>query len=170
MPESLETGFALRTVANVPLPAVCALAVALGLWMTLRFLRYGRRSLAIGSSRAAAERAGIPVSRHVISLTMLCGLLAGFAGFVDLAHFSATTVQGHTNDALGAITAVVLGGTLLEGGRISVWGTVAGAALTVILTSGLVMVGVQPFWQLVAVGSVLIAAVGIDRLRTQRRP
>jgi len=168
MPEQMQSDFALRSIANIPLPAFVALLLAFGLWALLRFFRYGRRTLAIGSSRTAAERSGIRVRRHVVSLTILCGAFAGFAGFVDLAHFSATTVQGHANDALAAITAVVIGGTLLEGGRVNVWGTVAGTALTVILAGGLVAIGVKPFWQLIAVGVVLIVAVAIDRFRRER--
>jgi ribose transport system permease protein len=101
LPTELQSGFAFKGVADIPLPALLALAVAAVLWYVLRYTRYGMRTLAIGSSRQSAERAGIRVRRHRISLAVLCGLLAGLAGFVSLADFASTTVAGHADDALG---------------------------------------------------------------------
>lgn len=125
------------------------------------------QTLAIGSSRSAAERAGLRVRAHLIALTVLGGALAGVAGFIDLSRFGSTALAGHGNDGLTAVTAVVIGGTLLEGGYISVSGTVWGAALAVILQSGLVIVGVPSFWQLIAVGVVLLIAVMLDRFSSK---
>lgn len=169
LPPSLQNNFGLKTVAQVPAPAIIAFVVALLLWLTIRYLRYGVRTLAIGSSRQAAERAGLPVRWHLISLFLLAGLLAAAAGFVDIAHYSATTVNGHAQDALTAFTAAVIGGTVLEGGRVSIVGTVAGSVLAVLLLNGLIIIGISSFWQLVAVGCVLIFAVAIDRVRYRRR-
>jgi ribose transport system permease protein len=139
------------------------------LWYVLRYTRYGLRTLAIGSSRPSAERAGLRVRRHRVSLTMLCGLLAGLAGFLSLTDFASTTVAGHADDALGAITAVVIGGTLLEGGRVRILGTVWGAVLSIVLTGGLAILGAQSFYQLILVGTVLIFAVALDRFNVKRR-
>jgi ribose transport system permease protein len=169
LPSSLQTGFGLVTIAEIPLPMLLSLVLVVALWAAVRFLRYGTYTLAIGSSRSAAERAGIGVRRHLLTLMVLTGAFAGLAGFVDLAHFSSTTIQGHSNDALSAVTAVVIGGTLLEGGRINVAGTVWGVVLAVVLQSGLVVVGVKSFWQLIAIGAVLVAAVAIDQARQARR-
>jgi ribose transport system permease protein len=169
LPLRLQTDFGLATVAGIPLPAVMAVAAAAILWATLRYLRFGTYTLAIGSSRPAAERAGIHVRRHMVALMVLAGSLAGLAAFADLAHYGATTVQGHTNDALAAVTAVVIGGTLLDGGRVSVSGTVFGTVLAVVLQSGLVVIGVKSYWQLIAVGCVLVVAVALDQLRQRRR-
>ena len=92
---------------------------------------------------------------------MLCGLLAGLAGFLSLTDFASTTVAGHADDALGAITAVVIGGTVLEGGRVRILGTVWGAVLSIVLTGGLAILGAQSFYQLILVG---------DRAHLRRRP
>jgi ribose transport system permease protein len=100
---------------------------------------------------------------------VLCGLLAGLAGFVSLADFASTTVAGHADDALGAITAVVIGGTVLEGGRVQILGTVWGAVLSIVVTGGLVILGAQSFYQLIVVGAVLIFAVALDRFNVKRR-
>ena len=170
MPIELQRGFGLNALFDViPLPALVAIAAGLVLWAVLRQTRFGSRTLAIGSLRLAADRSGIKVRRHLMALTVLTGALAGAAGFVALSHYGATTVMGHPNTALAAITAVVIGGTRLEGGRISLAGAVWGAALAVILQGGLVMIGVPSFWQLGAVGLVLIVAVCLDRIQARRQ-
>ncbi len=169
LPTEIQSDFGLVTVAGVPLPALFALIAAASLWGLVKYTRYGMRTLAIGSSRVAAERAAIRVDRQLVSLMALAGLFAGSAGFIDLAHFTSTSVAGHANDALAAITAVVIGGTLLQGGRISVIGTVWGTVLAVVLQSGLVIIGVPSFYQLIVVGVVLIAAVAVDQFSERQR-
>lgn len=169
LPTELQDDFAFETFLGVPLPAVVALLVAVALWALLRFTRFGLRTLSIGSSRVAAERAGIRVGRHLVTLIVLSGGLAGLAGFFSIANFGSTTLSGHNQDALNAITAAVIGGTALMGGRINVVGIVWGAILAIVLQAGLVVIGVQPFYQLMAVGIVLIFAVALDRWNTKRR-
>lgn len=170
MPPVLQEEFGLRMVGGViPLPAIVAGGALVVLWTVVRYLRYGLRVQSIGSSRTAAERAGIPVRSYLISLTVLAGVLASLAGFIDLSKFASTSLAGHGNDALAAVTAAVIGGTLLEGGHISIVGTLWGAALAVILQSGLVISGVSSFWQLIAVGFVLLLAVLLDRVAARRR-
>lgn len=169
LPVDLQTAIGLGRIGPIPIPACAALVTLAVLWAVVRYTRYGLRVRAIGSSRASAERAGIPVKRYLTSLTLLGGGLAGLAGFIDLARFASTSVAGHANDALGAVTAAVIGGTLLEGGFISIIGTLWGAALAVILQAGLVILGVSSFWQLIVVGAVLLLAVLLDRIATVRR-
>ena len=133
---------------------------------------YGMHTLAIGSSRQAAERAGVSIDLHVVSLFVLVGLLAGIAGVFDLSRFATTNLSGHQTDALSAIAGAVIGGTKLFGGRASVIGAVFGATLAVILETGLVIQGLSPFYQLIAVGVVLIVAVyirGSDETDGKRR-
>lgn len=168
LPPQMQTAFALRSVAGVPLPALIALVIAAVLWAVLRYTRYGLRTLAIGSSRSAAERAGLRIRPHVVTLAVLAGLLAGLAAFVDISRFGSTTVTGYAQAGLAAVTAVVIGGTMLEGGRVSIPGAVWGTVLAVVLQGGLVVLGVAPYWQLIAVGAVLIAAVTADRYRLRR--
>ena len=169
MPIEMRRSIGRQTIVGIPLPALCAIAVALLLWAVVRFTRFGMRTQAIGSSRAAAERSGIKVRRHYVMLTALAGTLAGVAGFIDLSRFGSTAIAGHANDALAAVTAVVIGGTLLQGGHISIFGAVWGAGLAVILQQGLVIAGVPSFWQLIVVGVVLLFAVVLDRISSQRR-
>jgi ribose transport system permease protein len=168
-PVELQSQFGLKTFGFMPAPALVALVAALVLWVVISQTAYGRHTLAMGSSPLAASRVGLRVERHLFSLFILSGILAGLAGFVDLARYQTTVISGHPNDALQAVAAVVIGGTLMEGGRISIIGTIWGVALAVILQNGLVIIGVSSAYQLMAVGVVLIAAVGLDRVSASRR-
>lgn len=168
LPDALQPGFALVKIGFLPLPMLCALCLMILVWAALRFTRFGVRTLAIGSNETSAWRAGIPVHGHIVWLTAMAGAFAGFAGFVDVARLGATAISSHELDGLSAVTAVVIGGTALTGGRASVIGTLWGAALSIILLSGLIIIRVEPFWQLVATGIVLIAAVAFDQMRARR--
>jgi len=169
LPASLQTDFALKQILRIPLPALIALVLTVVLWAVLKYTRYGMRTLAIGSNRAAAEYSGLRVRRHLVTLAMLGGALAGAAGFIDIARFGSTNTAGHTLDALNAATAVVIGGTALMGGRASMFGTLWGIVLTSVLLDGLIVLNVQSFYQQIATGAILIAAVATDRYRALRR-
>lgn len=149
----------------VPWIAVIALALAVVVAVLLSQTVFGRHTYAVGASPAAAERSGIRVQRHLITVYALAGLLVGVAGFLALSRFGTTTVSGHTQDNIKAITAVVLGGTSLFGGLGTVRGVVIGAFIPVILLNGFVIIGVEAFWQLFAIGLVLVIAVYIDQRR-----
>lgn len=169
LPADLQVQFGLRTIGPIPVATMLALVVALVLSLVMRRTRFGLRTLALGSSSLAAARAGINTQRLTMQLAVITGLFAGLAGFISLTRFGTTVVQGHANDPLNAITAVVIGGTPLMGGRISVAGTIWGVALAIILLTGIVIMQVPSFWQLIVVGGVLITAVAIDRARFKRR-
>jgi ribose transport system permease protein len=156
---------------QIPYLLIIAAAVAVILGLVLAYTRFGRYTYAIGSNVEAARRVGINVERHLIKVYGLMGGLAGVAGCMNLAHFTTTTIAGHTADNLSAIAATVIGGTSLFGGRGTVAGTVIGVLIPAALASGFVVIGVQPYWQYVAVGMVLVGAVYLDHLRrtTQQR-
>jgi len=164
-PTWLQDNLGARNVVDVPLPALLVGLLVLALWAVLRFTRFGLHTLAVGSSLTSAERAGVRVDRHIVRVYVLAGALCGLASLLDLSRFATTNVAGHTNDALAAVAGAVIGGTSLFGGRASVIGSVFGALLAVILQSGLIAVGLTPFYQQVAVGVVLITAVYADRRR-----
>jgi ribose transport system permease protein len=105
----------------------------------------------------------------LIKVYALSGLLAGLAGYLSLARFSTTTIGGHSTDNLQAIAAVVIGGTSLFGGVGTIIGTVVGVFIPAVLQNGFIILGIQPYWQEVAVGGVLIVAVYLDQLRRRAR-
>jgi ribose transport system permease protein len=165
VPLQLTTTIGIGQLAGIPYVVIIAAVVTAIGAITLSMTRFGRYTYAIGSNAEAARRAGIDVDRHLIKVYGLSGLLAGLAGMVSLARFATTTIGGHSTDNLAAIAAVVLGGTSLFGGIGTVLGTVVGVFIPAVLQNGFVILGVQPFWQQVAVGAVLIIAVYIDQLK-----
>jgi ribose transport system permease protein len=157
-----------RLFGQIPWLVVIAAVVCLVFGVILAGTRFGRYTYAIGSNAEGARRAGVNVDAHLIKVYALTGTLAGLAGFLSLARFGTTTIGGHTTDNLNAIAAVVIGGTSLFGGVGTILGTVFGVFIPAVLQNGFVIVGVQPFWQQVAVGAVLIGAVYLDQLRRAR--
>ena len=157
-----------RAFGEIPYLVLIAAAVALVFGVILAMTRFGRYTYAIGSNEEAVRRAGVNVDAHLIKVYAIGGTLAGLAGFMSLARFGTTTIGGHSTDNLDAISAVVIGGTSLFGGIGTIIGTVVGVFIPAVLRNGFVIVGVQPFWQQVAVGAVLIVAVYLDQLRRAR--
>ncbi|MBA2578620.1 MAG: ABC transporter permease [Euzebyaceae bacterium] len=158
-----------RLFGVVPWLVAVALVVTVVGAVALRMTRFGRYTFAIGSNAEAARRVGINVDRHLIKVYALSGMLAGLAGMISLARFTNTTIAGHSTDNLQAIAAVVIGGTSLFGGVGTILGTVVGVFIPAVLQNGFVILRVQPFWQEVAVGVVLIAAVYVDQLKRRAR-
>jgi ribose transport system permease protein len=158
-----------RLFGVIPYLVLVAAIVTLVAALVLGLTRFGRYTYAVGSNEEAARRAGIDVDRHLIKIYALSGLLAGLAGYLTLARFATTTLAGQATLNLSAIAAVVIGGTSLFGGIGTLFGTVLGVFIPVVLANGFVILRLQSFWQQVAVGAVLIAAVYIDQLKRQRR-
>lgn len=146
-----------------------AIGVTVVFGLILHLTQFGRHTYVIGSNIEAARRAGVNVDAHLFKLYALSGALAGLAGFLALAQFASTTVSGHSTDVITVITGVVLGGTSLFGGYGWMIGTVIGILIPVTLNIGLVIANVQPFWQQVATGLILIAAVYLDQLKRRSR-
>jgi ribose transport system permease protein len=152
-------------VGQVPTLAVIAGLVVVGGIILLHRTRFGLHTYAIGSNAEAGRRAGIKVDRHLIKVYALAGTLAGFAGILNLAFFQSTTIGGQSNTALNVIAGVAIGGTSLFGGVGSVFGTVIGLFIPIVLQNGFIQIGVQPFWQQVVVGAVLVTVVYVDQVR-----
>ena len=168
VPVKLIDGIGTGRLLGIPWLVVIAAVACLIFGVILGQTRFGRYTYATGANAEGVRRAGINVDAHLIKVYALMGTLAGLAGYVSLARFGTTTIGGHTTDNLNAIAAVVIGGTSLFGGVGTILGTVFGVFIPAVLQNGFVIVGVQPFWQQVSVGIVLIAAVYLDQLRRAR--
>jgi ribose transport system permease protein len=165
VPGELTDFSAYTKVLGIPgLPFVALVVIVLGA-ILLHKTRFGRYTYAIGSNEEAARRTGIKVTRHLVSVYALAGTLAGLGALLSLAQYGTTTIAGQSLTNLNVIAAVVIGGTSIFGGFGTIFGTVVGLFIPAVLQSGFVIIGVQPFWQGVAVGSVLIAAVYVDQTR-----
>jgi ribose transport system permease protein len=165
VPNELTDFSAYIKVLGIPgLPFVALIVVIMGA-ILLHKTRFGRYTYAIGSNQEAARRTGIKVTRHLIAVYALAGTLAGFGALLSLAQYGTPTIAGQSLTNLNVIAAVVIGGTSIFGGEGTVFGTLVGLFIPAVLQSGFVIIGVQPYWQGVAVGSVLIAAVYVDQSR-----
>jgi ribose transport system permease protein len=168
IPTHLINTFGSGDIIGIPVFVWITAVIVILAMIWLNMTRFGRYTLAIGASQEAAVRAGINVRRHLLKVYVYQGLLAGVAGILSLARFSNTTISGHATDNLAAITAAVVGGTSLFGGVGTIFGTVIGAFIPVILLNGLTIVNINSFWQQVVVGAILILAVYVDQRRRQR--
>jgi ribose/xylose/arabinose/galactoside ABC-type transport system permease subunit len=160
------TGEMLRRLDRIlPYPVlVTAVVVAIAIFV-LKKMQFGRHTYAIGGNIEAARRAGIPVDRRIIQIYILSAVTAGIGGFLSTLRFTAGSAVIGDPLLLSSIAAVIIGGVSLFGGAGSVIGTVIGALIIAVLTTGLVMLNVQAFWQFIVVGVVVILAVLIDQSR-----
>jgi len=148
---------------------IIAIAVILGL--VLHLTSYGRYNFAIGSNEFAARAAGINVKRHVASVYVIAGVLAGLTGmFFYIRSGSAAATTGVTNSAnLEAIAAVVIGGASLTGG-VGRWaGTFLGCAVLTVVTDGLIFINVPPTWNQVIVAALIAVATVLQVVRPGKR-
>jgi len=152
-------------ILGIPsLPFVALITLIIG-GIVLHRTKFGRYTYAVGSNELAARRVGINVDRHLILVYGLSGLMAGLGAVLALSQFGTTTIAGQSLTNLNVIAAVVIGGTSIFGGEGSIFGTVVGLFIPVVLQAGFVIIGVEAFWQGVAVGIVLVAAVYVDQSR-----
>jgi ribose transport system permease protein len=129
--------------------------------------RFGQHNYAIGANAQAARRAGIDIKGHLLRLYVLSAICAGLGGALYAARFTAGAAQAGEPLLLDSVAAVVIGGASLFGGSGTIVGTIAGALVIAVIQYGLVFMNVEPFWQFIAVGVVIIISVLIDQL--QRR-
>ena len=146
------------------LAVIAAIVVVIGI-VLLHRTRFGLHTYAIGSNPEAGRRSGLNVPRKLIAIYALSGLLAGLGGWLNLAFYQSTTISGQSTTNLSVIAGVVIGGTSLFGGYGSIFGSIVGLFIPATLQDGFVIIGIQPFWQQVVVGAVLIAAVYVDQQR-----
>jgi ribose transport system permease protein len=165
VPEALTDFNTYIKILGIPsLPFVALVTLIIG-GIILHRTKFGRYTYAVGSNELAARRVGINVDRHLILVYGLSGLMAGLGAVLALSQFGTTTIAGQSLTNLNVIAAVVIGGTSIFGGEGSIFGTVVGLFIPAVLQAGFVIIGVEAFWQGVAVGTVLVAAVYVDQSR-----
>jgi ribose transport system permease protein len=154
-----------NVIGQIPALGVIALVCVIFGGILLHKTKFGLTTYAIGSNIEGCRRVGINVNRHLVLVYALMGLCAGIAGFLSLALYQQTTIAGQSNTALTVIAGVVIGGTSLFGGYGSMFGTMIGLLIPIVLQTGFIIIGVVPFWQNVVVGVFLVAAVYVDNAR-----
>jgi ribose transport system permease protein len=153
------------TLAGIPVPVLLVAGLALAVGTLLGRTQWGRWIYAVGGNPEAARRAGIPADRVLLSVYALCGLLAGIAGILVAGRTDSASPQAGQLLELDSITAVIIGGASFLGGRGRVLNVLAGALIIGVIRNGLDLLGVSPFWQLIAVGVLVIVSLELDVLR-----
>lgn len=158
---------------GIPIPFVVAVVVVILGWLVLSKTVFGRHVVAIGSRRSAADNAGLRVRGTLVAVYALAGFLGGVTSLVQVGRLGAVQPTLGLGFELTVITAVVLGGTSLNGGRGSVVGTAVGAIILSIVENGLVLINASPYIFDIVRGVVLLAALLISgipgRMLTQAR-
>jgi ribose transport system permease protein len=152
-----------RLFGLIPWVVIITAIFVLFMHYLLSQTRFGQHNYAIGANPQAARRAGINIKGHLLRLYILSGACAGLAGALYTARFSAGAAQAGEPLLLDSVAAVVIGGASLFGGSGTILGTVAGALVIAVIQYGLVFVNIQPFWQFISVGVVIIISVLIDQ-------
>jgi len=167
--EIINIPFSIGNIGNsallnwLPIPFAVALVVAFGAHYVLSRTRFGLYTYAAGSNAEGSRVSGIDVRRHLFKIYVLSGLISGLAGFLVVARLVSGSPLEGANDELNAIAAVVIGGASLFGGSGTIFRTFIGGLVISVLVTGLVIAGVQPYWQTVTVGITIILAVFIDQ-------
>jgi D-xylose transport system permease protein len=147
---------------GIPIPMLIVLVLGLVFLFISTKTGFGRYLYAIGGNPEAARFSGINIKAHILSVFVMMGALAGVAGVVLTGRLNAATVGAGQSFELDAIAACVIGGTSLAGGTGSIFGSIIGALVMVSLDNGMSMMNVQPFWQYIVKGSILVFAVWLD--------
>ena len=154
---------------GIPTPVYILVITAAVSHFILAHTRFGHHTLALGDNEHAARATGINVRRLRIKLYTLSGFMAGLAGLIFTARVNTGDPTAGLNYELAAITAAIIGGTNLFGGRGSILGTMIGALVMGILQNGLTLMNMQSYYQQMAIGTVLVAAVWLDQIRSRGR-
>jgi ribose/xylose/arabinose/galactoside ABC-type transport system permease subunit len=150
------------SLAGMPVAGLLFLLLAVAAWYLLRFTVFGQFVFAIGGNEKASTLAGIPVTKVKIVAYSLCSVLAGVGGILLSSRTASALPNSGINYELQAITAAVIGGASLGGGKGSIGGTFLGVVLLTAIGNGLNLYNVSPFWQTGVTGLILLLAVGFS--------
>jgi fructose transport system permease protein len=149
--------------ASISYGGITLILLAALLWYVLNHTAWGRHVHAIGDDPDAALLSGINVNRTLISVYTVAGLICGFAAWIAIGRVGSVSPIAFADVNLASITAVVIGGTSLFGGRGSIIGSVLGAMIVGVFITGLSLAGVDDYWQKFAAGCLVIIAVALDQ-------
>jgi fructose transport system permease protein len=149
--------------AALTLGTVAMIVLVLALHYVLEHTAWGRHVLAAGDDPAAAELAGVDVRRTLLSVYVIAGLISAFAGWLLIGRIGSVSPTSGQTANIESITAVVIGGISLFGGRGSILGMLFGALTVGALGLGLRLAGTDPQWTYLLIGVLMIAAVALDR-------
>jgi D-allose transport system permease protein len=148
----------------IPAPVLLALSVAAVLWFLSAKTRLGRNIYALGGNREAAYFSGIDIKLHTLIVFVISGVCSGLAGVLSAARLGAAEPGAGQNFETFAIASAIIGGTSFFGGKGRIPSVVIGGLIIGTISNGLNVLQIPTFYQLVVMGSLIIAAVSLDRL------
>ncbi len=166
-PTGLTTAQMREVVGILPHPVTLIIILLIASHFVLSRTKFGLYTYAIGGNAEASLRAGIPVKNHLIKLYILSGAFAATAGLLYNVRFTNGAANAGEALLITSIAAVVIGGASLFGGEGTIIGTLIGALIIAVITNGFVILGINPFWQYVAIGIVIILAVLVDQTKAR---
>lgn len=149
--------------AQLTYGSILMVLIFVALWYLLNKTAWGRHVYAIGDDKEAADLSGIRTDRILISVYMVAGLICAIGAWASIGRVGSISPQSFYEGNLMSITAVVIGGISLFGGRGSIMGPLVGALIVGVFQSGLRLASVDVLWQVFAIGWLIIIAVGIDQ-------
>lgn len=153
----------------IPYSILIAFIVLFIAWFLMRKTKWGQYSMAIGSNEKALKRMGVWVSGYKVSIYMFSGLMAVFATIITMGRLNTAEPNAGLGIELDAITAVIMGGTLMGGGKASIIGTGIACLLLSIIKNGLVLLSIPAYYQQFLIGLLLIISVIITALRHRKK-
>jgi len=157
------------SILGLPAPLIISALVIGGIWVLMRFTRFGSRVYAMGGSESAARLAGVSVARLKTLVFVLSGGAAAIGGLLLTSLNGTAFPDAARGDELIVIAAVILGGTALMGGRGSVIGTTLAVLVLGAMANGMNLLGTDAFWQIFLSGAILLLAVLVDEQRNRAR-
>jgi ribose/xylose/arabinose/galactoside ABC-type transport system permease subunit len=152
-------------IGAIPVPVVILFVAYALAWLVLNRTRFGRHIYLTGDNREAAFRAGIATNRIRLTVFLIAGGLAGLGGVILVSRVSQASASLGTEALFPVLTAVILGGAGLQGGRGHILNTLVASIFLASLLNGLILLGVQAEYQRILLGAILVAAVSLDRFR-----
>jgi ribose/xylose/arabinose/galactoside ABC-type transport system permease subunit len=156
-------------VGPVPVPVIIFLGAAILGWILLTYTRYGRQVYAVGGNAEAARLSGINTRNVILSVYVISGLMAGLSGFLLSSRLNSAEQVAGVGYELTVIAGVVIGGTSFSGGEGTIPGTVVGILLIGVLSNGLTLMNVSPYYQQILTGLIIVFAVFFDQFVKRRR-
>lgn len=142
-----------------PLPAIYFIVILIAAYLVMRNTRFGRHVYSIGSNKEATRLAGVDVKKVTLSVYILSGVLAAVTGIIFAAQMASGSPVAGEGYEMNAITAAVVGGTSMSGGKGNLLGTFLGAVIMGILSNIMNLCGVSSYWQTVLTGLILVVAI-----------
>ena len=153
-------------VGPIPFILIVVIVVYIVIFYLTKYTAFGRKVYATGSNQRASYLAGINTNKTIMIVYILNGIFAGLSGVLMAAQSGAGLPTAGDGYEMTIISACVLGGTSINGGKGNVWGTMVGVLLLTTISNGLTMLGISSFWQQIIKGSILLVAVLVDAWRS----